>query len=55
MYKQQILLNHLHKQNTEHPIRLEEFQKRAKESASETNLFDNIEKLDSTYLSIIAE
>ena len=55
MYKQQILLNHLHKQNTEHPIRLEEFQKRAKESASETNLFDNIEKLDSIYHSIIAE
>lgn len=55
MYKQQILLNHLHKQNVEHPMKLEEFQQRAKESASETDLFDNIEKLDSIYHSIVVE
>ena len=55
MYKQQILLNRLDKQNAKYPMKLEEFQQRAKESASETNLFDNIEKLDSIYHCIISE
>lgn len=53
--KQQLFDRRLDKYLLFKDLRLEEFQKRAKESASETNLFDNIEKLDSIYHSIIAE
>lgn len=52
MYQQQILLNHLHKQNEAYPIKLEEFQRRAKQNALEVGLY-NIEKLEKTYDDII--
>ena len=53
MYKQQILLNHLHKQNVEHPYN--RILIKSRKGASETDLFDNIEKLDSIYHSIVVE
>lgn len=55
IYKQQILLKYLHKQNEEHPISLEEFQQQAKENAIKIGLYDDIKKLDSIYHSIIEE
>lgn len=53
MYQQQIMLKHLHKQNKEHPMKLEEFKRRAKENALDIGLYNNIEKLESTYNDIV--
>lgn len=53
MYRQQIMLKHLHRQNEEHPILLEEFQQKAKENALHVGLYTNIKKIDITYNDII--
>lgn len=53
MYKQQISLNHLEKDNKKSPMLLEVFQKRAKESAEEIGLFSAINDIDSTFEEIL--
>ena len=55
MYQQQILLNHLHKLNTENPINLTDFQQKAKENALKVGLYDNIKAIDATYNNIITQ
>lgn len=54
MYKQQIWINHLNKINTPMPpLSLDVFQKKAREGATETGLFDIISEIESTYNQIV--
>lgn len=53
MYQQKIALKHLNKQNEELPMKLEEFQRLAKESALNVELYNNIKKLESAYSDIV--
>ncbi len=53
MYKQQIILNRLHKENESSPMQLEVFQKKAKGYAEKIGLFSVIENIDVTYNEII--
>ena len=53
MYKQQIILNRLHKENESSPMQLEAFRKKAKEYAEKIGLFSVIENIDVTYNEII--
>ena len=53
MYKQQIVLNRLHKENESSPMQLEVFQKKAKGYAEKIGLFSVIENIDVTYNEII--
>ena len=53
MYKQQIVLNRLHKENESSPMQLEVFRKKAKEYAEKNGLFSAINAIDVTYNEII--
>ncbi len=52
MYKQQIIISDLNKENEQSPILLTEFEKRIKEIAEGTRLFDIIDRLQDTFQEI---